>query len=157
MDFFGSKSYAMSRKDKSLGETDYYSYSLRLFLFFGKNNIGGVNEVNTNWMKVFIAAFFEIFWVIGLKYADSFWAWTGTVIAIIISFYLMIMAGRKIPVGTVYAVFVGIGTAGTVFSGILFFGEEFKLSKILLIFVLLAGVIGLKLVTKDKVEREGDS
>ena len=86
--------------------------------------------MNTNWIKVFIAAFFEVFWVIGLKHADDFWTWTGTVIAIIISFYLMIMAGRKLPVGTVYAVFVGLGTAGTVFSEILFFGEPFKVEKI---------------------------
>lgn len=111
--------------------------------------------MNKDWVKVFIAAFFEVFWVIGLKHAYDFWNWTGTAIAIFISFYLMIMAGRKLPVGTVYAVFVGLGTAGTVFSEILFFGEPFKVEKILLIFVLLLGIIGLKLVTKDKVQ-EGD-
>src|SRR4051794_28994838 len=111
--------------------------------------------MNTDWLKVYIAAFFEVLWVIGLKHADNFWTWTGTVIAIFISFYLMIMAGKKLPVGTVYAVFVGLGTAGTVFSEILFFGEEFKVEKMLLIFILLGGVIGLKLVTKDKVQ-EGD-
>lgn len=109
-----------------------------------------------NWIKVFVAAFFEVFWVIGLKHADDFWTWSGTIISIIISFYLMIMAGRKIPVGTVYAVFVGLGTAGTVFSEIIFFGEPIKISKILLILLLLAGVIGLKLVTKDKVQKEGE-
>lgn len=106
-------------------------------------------------MKVFIAAFFEVFWVIGLKHADSFWEWIGTVIAIIISFYLMIMAGKKLPVGTVYAVFVGLGTAGTVFSDIVIFGEPFKVAKIILILILLAGVVGLKLVTEDNV-KEGD-
>ncbi|MEH7277127.1 DMT family transporter, partial [Neobacillus vireti] len=84
-----------------------------------------------DWIKVFVAALFEVFWVIGLKHADDFWTWAGTVIAIIISFYGMIMAGRKLPVGTVYAVFVGLGTAGTVISEILFFGEPFKISKIL--------------------------
>lgn len=113
--------------------------------------------MNTDWLKVFIAAFFEVLWVIGLKHADNFWTWAGTVIAIIISFYLMIMAGKKLPVGTVYAVFVGLGTAGTVFSEILFFGEEFKVEKMLLIFVLLAGVIGLKLVTKEKVQEGVES
>ncbi|MBC1522287.1 DMT family transporter [Listeria aquatica] len=113
--------------------------------------------MNVNWIKVFIAAFFEVFWVIGLKHATNTLEWIGTVIAIVISFYLMIMAGRKLPVGTVYAVFVGLGTAGTVFSEILFFGEPFKLAKVLLILLLLAGVIGLKLVTKDKVEKEGES
>ncbi|MBU5265677.1 DMT family transporter [Virgibacillus proomii] len=111
--------------------------------------------MNKDWVKVFIAAFFEVFWVIGLKHANSIWEWTGTVIAIIISFYLMIMAGRKLPVGTVYAVFVGLGTAGTVFSDIVIFGEPFKVAKIILILILLAGVIGLKLVTDDNV-KEGD-
>ncbi|MEK5207230.1 paired small multidrug resistance pump [Psychrobacillus psychrotolerans] len=110
--------------------------------------------MNTNWVKVVLAAFFEVFWVIGLKHADDFWTWTGTVIAIIVSFYLMIMAGKKLPVGTVYAVFVGLGTAGTVFSDIVFFGEPFKIAKVILILVLLGGVIGLKLVTKD-IDKEG--
>ncbi|WP_342598242.1 multidrug efflux SMR transporter [Psychrobacillus sp. FSL H8-0483] len=113
--------------------------------------------MNTNWIKVFVAAFFEVFWVIGLKHADDFWTWTGTVISIIISFYVMIMAGRKLPVGTVYAVFVGLGTAGTVLSEILFFGEPFKMEKALLILLLLAGVIGLKLVTKDNVQKGDES
>ncbi|MFO1443727.1 multidrug efflux SMR transporter [Bacillus sp. Bva_UNVM-123] len=103
-----------------------------------------------NWLKVFIAAFFEVFWVIGLKHAYDFWTWTGTIIAIIISFYLMIMAGKKLPVGTVYAVFVGMGTVGTVLSEIIFFSEPIKISKMLLVFLLLCGVIGLKLVTNEK-------
>lgn len=113
--------------------------------------------MNANWIKVMIAAFFEVFWVIGLKHADDVWTWAGTVIAIAVSFYLMIMAGKNLPVGTVYAVFVGLGTAGTVFSDIVFFGEPFKLAKILLILVLLAGVIGLKLVTKDPVQEGAES
>ena len=111
-------------------------------------------RMNTEWIKVVIAAFFEVFWVIGLKHADNLWAWIGTMIAIIISFYLMIMAGKKLPVGTVYAVFVGLGTAGTVFSDFVFFGEPFQIAKVFLILVLLAGVIGLKLVTKD-TDKEG--
>lgn len=110
--------------------------------------------MNKEWLKVFIAAFFEVFWVIGLKHADSPLDWIGTIICIVISFYVLIMAGRKLPVGTVYAVFVGLGTAGTVFAEILFFGEPFKLVKLLLILLLLIGVIGLKLVTNEK-EAEG--
>ncbi|PFG12325.1 DMT family transporter [Bacillus sp. es.036] len=111
--------------------------------------------MDKNWLKVFIAAFFEVLWVIGLNHASDFGTWAGTVVSIIISFYLMIIAGRELPVGTVYAVFVGLGTAGTVLSDILFFGEPFKVGKILLIVVLLAGVIGLKIVTIDK-ELEGE-
>ena len=113
--------------------------------------------MNKDWIKVFVAAFFEVFWVIGLKHAHDFLTWAGTVVAILISFYVMIMAGRKLPVGTVYAVFVGLGTAGTVFSEILFFGEPFKVGKALLILLLLAGVMGLKLVTKDKNKEGADT
>ncbi len=67
----------------------------------------------------------------------------------------MITAGRDLPVGTVYAVFVGLGTVGTVFSDIVFFGESFKVTKIVLTLTLLIGVIGLKLVTKDDTQKGG--
>lgn len=110
--------------------------------------------MNKTWVAVIIAAFFEVIWVIGLKHADHALEWIGTVIAIMISFYVMIMAGKKLPVGTVYAVFVGLGTAGTVISEILFFQEPLKIEKILLILLLLMGVVGLKLMTKDTVEGE---
>jgi paired small multidrug resistance pump len=98
-----------------------------------------------------------VFWVIGLTHANGFWTWTGTVISIMVSFYLIIMAGRKLPVGTVYAVFVGLGTAGTVISEIIFFGEPIKVEKIILILLLVAGVLGLKLLTKDAVQEGVES
>ena len=71
------------------------------------------------WLKIVVAACFEVLWVIGLKYADDVWSWLGTVIAIVVSFYILIAAGKHLPVGTVYAVFVGLGTAGTVLSDII--------------------------------------
>lgn len=108
--------------------------------------------MNRNWMKVFIAAFMEIFWVIGLTHSTRFWEWTGTVILIIVSNYLMITAAQVLPAGTVYAVFVGLGTAGTVLTGILFFGEPFQWEKVLLIATLLIGVVGLKLVTPENTK-----
>ncbi|RFB14796.1 QacE family quaternary ammonium compound efflux SMR transporter [Bacillus sp. HNG] len=113
--------------------------------------------MNTNWIKVFVAAVLEVFWVIGLTHSYDFWTWTGTVIAIIISNYLMITAAQVLPAGTVYAIFVGLGTGGTVIADILFFGEPFKWTKILLILLLLVGVIGLKLVTDEKVEKGAES
>jgi paired small multidrug resistance pump len=113
--------------------------------------------MNANWMKVFVGAFFEVFWVIGLKHANGFWTWSGTVISIMVSFFLIIMASRKLPVGTVYAVFVGLGTAGTVISEIIFFSEPIKLEKIMLIALLLVGVLGLKLLTKDDTQEGADS
>lgn len=113
--------------------------------------------MNTEWSKVFVAAFFEVLWVIGLKHAEGFWQWSGTLIAILVSFYLLIIAGRKLPVGTVYAVFVGLGTSGTILAEIVLFDEPFNFIKIILILILLVGVIGLKLVTDQNEEenREG--
>jgi len=114
-----------------------------------------MKKQNLSWTVVVISAFFEIIWVIGLKHADNWWTWAATVIAIAISFTGMIWAGRVLPVGTVYAVFVGLGAAGVVCSEILFFDEPMQLSKLILIGVLLVGVIGLKIVTDDK-EQKGE-
>ena len=106
-------------------------------------------------MLVFIAALFEVLWVIGLKHSDDVWSWGGTILAVIFTFYLLLIAGRYLPVGTVYAVFVGLGTAGTVISDIVFFDEPVKVAKILLIALLLLGVMGLKLVTDKTSQKEG--
>ncbi|MGM0124557.1 paired small multidrug resistance pump [Enterococcus sp. AZ194] len=106
--------------------------------------------MNKTWISVIIAALFEVSWVIGIKHANNWVEWIGTLLAIIISFSLMIMAGKTLPVGTVYAVFVGLGTLGTILSGILFFGEPFSLGKIFLTATLLVGVIGLKIVTPEE-------
>lgn len=106
--------------------------------------------MNKNWIKLFIAALLEVFWVIGLAHAYDFWTWTATVILIILSNYLMITVAQVLPAGTVYAVFVGLGAGGTVIAEILFFGEPFMWEKIFLIAVLLSGVIGLKLVTDNE-------
>ncbi|MFK4567637.1 DMT family transporter [Enterococcus sp. UD-01] len=103
-----------------------------------------------NWIQLIIGAFFEVLWVIGIKHSSSWWEYLLTGIVIFISFYALIHAGKTLPVGTAYAVFVGLGTAGTIITGILFFGEELKISKLVLIVVLLIGVMGLKLVTSDK-------
>lgn len=104
---------------------------------------------NSEWLKVVGAAVLEVMWVIGLKHASTMWEWLITVVAIIISFYVMISASTKLPVGTVYSVFVGLGTAGTVVADMVLFGEPFKLMKLVLVVILLAGVIGLKMVTKE--------
>ena len=109
--------------------------------------------MNKYWVKVFVAACFEVFWVIGLKHADDVWTWAGTAIAIYVSFYGLIMAGKHLPVGSVYAVFVGLGTAGTVLADILWFGEPFKWNKLLLIFLLLIGVMGLQLTSAKSEAR----
>ncbi|PAD34185.1 DMT family transporter [Terribacillus saccharophilus] len=106
------------------------------------------------WFSVILAGIIEVLWVIGLKHANNTLEWAGTIICILLSFYLMLQASKHMPVGTVYAVFVGIGSTGTVIVDMLFFGEPFKLVKVALIAVLLLGVIGLKLVTGDKQTTE---
>lgn len=105
--------------------------------------------MNRNWMMVLIAGVFEVGWVAGLKHAGTVLEWVGTVIAIFVSFYLLILSSRMLPVGTVYAVFTGIGTGGTVLSEIIIFGEPVNITKLLLIGVLLCGVVGLKLITRE--------
>lgn len=103
-----------------------------------------------NWIKIIIATFFEVGWVIGLTHASSWWESLFTMIAIFVSFYLLVDASKVLPVGTAYAVFVGLGTTWVTLFDFLFFGEPFNVMKIMLIVILLAGVISLKLVTTNK-------
>ncbi|AKG33543.1 DMT family transporter [Paenibacillus durus] len=112
--------------------------------------------MNKTWTLVIVATVFEVCWVIGLKHASTFLEWGGTVIAIFISFYSMIMASRSLPVGTVYAVFVGLGTAGTVIAEIILFDAEVQIAKIALVGLLLIGVAGLKLLSKEKKDEVRD-
>lgn len=104
------------------------------------------------WLKVILAGLVEIIWVTGLNNADSIFSWLFTLIFIILSFYLVINATKSLPVGTVYAIFVVIGAAGTVIVDILFFNQPFTFMKILLVTLLIIGIIGLKLSTTDDVE-----
>ena len=102
-----------------------------------------------HWLKVILAGLIEVIWVIGLNNAHIFATWLFTLVFIALSFYLMISASKQLPVGTVYAVFVGIGAAGTVIADMLFFGEPFTIMKVVLLLLLLVGIIGLKLSTND--------
>ncbi|TMV52127.1 multidrug efflux SMR transporter [Paenibacillus mesophilus] len=110
--------------------------------------------MNRNWMLVFVAGLFEIAWVSGLKHAYDTLTWIGTIVAILISMDLLIRASKRLPIGTTYAVFTGIGTAGTVVMEMVVFGEPFKIGKLLLIMLLLAGVVGLKTITKEHGSKE---
>ncbi|MFS0654412.1 DMT family transporter [Bacillus sp. 179-C3.3 HS] len=100
------------------------------------------------WGYVFIAAIFEVCWVMGLKYASTLGEWSATIVCIIISFTLLLKATNVLPVGSLYAVFTGLGTAGTVILGMIL-GEPVHVGKLLLIMMLLCGVLGLKLTTGD--------
>lgn len=113
--------------------------------------------MNRHWFVLIVAAVIEVFWVIGLKHAEGVWAWSGTFVAMVVSNYLLIVSGRVLPVGTAYAVYVGLGTVGTVLAEMTIFGEPFELVKVLLILVLLSGVIGLKVVTEEKTPEGANS
>ncbi len=99
------------------------------------------------WVYVILAGLLEIFWVMCLKHGGSLLSWTITIAAISVSFYLLFLSYKKLPVGTVYAVFTGMGTAGIVLTETIVFGEPFSIVKLLFIGLLVTGVVGLKLVT----------
>lgn len=110
--------------------------------------------MNRSWYLLMLAVPFEVMWVAGFKHADDWITWAGTIAAVLISFYLVITASAKLPVGTVYAVFTGLGTAGTVLAEMFLFNEAVTLTKLLLIALLLAGVLGLKMVSGPSTSKE---
>lgn len=105
------------------------------------------------WILIILGGMIEIFWVSGLKYADSLFLYILTGIGILCSFTAMIIACRSIEVSVAYAVFVGIGTAGVVLAEMLYFGESFNIARIGLICILLIGVVGLKLTDKKDINK----
>ncbi|OAS87646.1 MULTISPECIES: DMT family transporter [Metabacillus] len=112
--------------------------------------------MNKKWLLIFVAAFFEVCWVTGLKHAEDPLAWIGTIFSIIISFYILISVTDSLPISTVYAVFTGLGAVGTVLVEILFYSTSFSWVKIGLCTVLISGVIGLKVVTPERDATKGE-
>jgi paired small multidrug resistance pump len=113
--------------------------------------------MNRNWTLVIIAGILEILWVMGLKYSSNWISWVATLIVIYLSFVVLLKATEKLPVATVYAVFTGIGTAGTVIMGMVIFDETFSWTKIFFIVLLLTGILGLKLITTESDEKEAEA
>jgi paired small multidrug resistance pump len=91
-------------------------------------------------------------WASMLKYADSMSMWILVIALVIASFLLLIKAYQVIPVGIAYSVFVGLGTVGTYAVSILFLGEPVSKWQIMFLGILLTGIIGLKVTTKEEVE-----
>jgi paired small multidrug resistance pump len=152
----GSAKHASSGEEESKPWREFVSLFLRINMQKGEKG----KKMNKTWMLVVVIAMFEAVWVSGLKYADSLLEWIGTAVVIAISFVGLIGASKKLPASTVYAVFVGLGTASTVIAEMAFFGEPFRWSKVLLIGLLIVGVIGLKLVTAEhsgSADQEGDA
>ncbi|WP_027715727.1 quaternary ammonium compound efflux SMR transporter SugE [Desulfuromonas sp. TF] len=104
------------------------------------------------WVYLVVAGLFECGWAIGLKYTEGFsrlWPSVWTIAAMAVSFKLLSMAMRTIPVGTAYAVWTGIGAAGVALGGILLFGESRESIRILCILLIVCGVLGLKVFSTD--------
>lgn len=101
-----------------------------------------------NWLILVIAGLFEIGWAIGLKYTEGFtrlWPTVGTTLSMIISVGLLGIAMKSLPVGTAYAVWVGVGAVGTAIFGIVLFDEPINMVRLASLAFILAGIIGLKL------------
>lgn len=100
------------------------------------------------WTLLIIAGLFEVGWAIGLKYTEGFtrlWPSVWTVTAMVISVYLLAAAVRTLPIGTGYAVWTGIGAAGTALLGMLLLNESASAMRIASIGLIVAGIVGLKI------------
>lgn len=100
------------------------------------------------WLILFIAGLFEIAWAVGLKYSDGFsklWPSLFTIVCMIISMGLLAYAVKHLPVGTAYAIWTGIGAVGTAIFGIILFEESKEFIRIFFIFLIIVGIVGLKL------------
>jgi quaternary ammonium compound-resistance protein SugE len=104
-----------------------------------------------SWTYLFIAAVFEIIWAVGLKYTEGFtrlWPSVGVGAAMAASMFLLALAARGLPIGTAYAVWTGIGAAGTAILGIILFHESASALRLVCIALILTGVVGLRLLGK---------
>ena len=103
-----------------------------------------------SWAILVLAGLFEIGWAIGLKYTEGFtrlWPTVGTVAAMAISLGLLGVAMKSLPVGTAYAIWVGVGAVGTAILGIVLLGEPANAGRMVSLGLIIAGIIGLKLAT----------
>lgn len=102
------------------------------------------------WLYLLLAGVAEIGWAVGLKYTEGFTRPVPTVLTLlsmVVSLALLGLALKSLPLGTAYAVWTGIGTVGTVIFGILYFGEAADAVRLACVGLIVAGIVGLKLVT----------
>jgi quaternary ammonium compound-resistance protein SugE len=100
-----------------------------------------------SWVYLVVAGLTEVAWAIGLKYTEGFsrlWPSVGTIAGMSLSFFLLSLALKTIPVGTGYAIWTGIGAAGTAILGMTLLGESRELGKIACIALIVVGIIGLR-------------
>ncbi|CUJ77082.1 Quaternary ammonium compound-resistance protein sugE [Achromobacter xylosoxidans] len=100
------------------------------------------------WIILVLAGLFEIVWAVGLKYTHGFTRLMPSLVTVggmLISFWLLALAMKTLPLGTAYAVWVGIGTVGAFVAGIILFGESISWLRIASVTLIVVGLIGLKL------------
>lgn len=104
------------------------------------------------WGILFLAGLCEVAWAVGLKYTEGFsrlWPSLGTLAAMAASVLLLGWSLKTLPLGTAYAVWTGIGAVGTALLGMALFNESREVARLLSIGLIVAGIVGLKLVTPD--------
>ena len=104
------------------------------------------------WLILFIAGLCEVAWAVGLKYTEGFSRLgpsLATVAAMVVSVALLGWSLKTLPLGTAYAVWTGIGAVGTAILGMILFGESREAARLLCIVLIVAGIVGLKLLTPD--------
>lgn len=103
-----------------------------------------------NWFILTVAGLFEIGWAVGLKYTAGFtrpWPTIATVFSMVVSLGLLGIAMKTLPVGTAYAVWVGVGAVGTAILGMVLLGESANPLRLVSLGLIVAGIVGLKLAT----------
>lgn len=103
-----------------------------------------------SWLMLIVAGVFEIGWAVGLKYTEGFTRLVPSVLtiaAMVVSLGLLGLALKTLPIGTAYAVWVGVGAAGTAIAGMLLFGESVGVAKFACLALIVTGIVGLKLTS----------
>ncbi len=102
-----------------------------------------------SWVILFIAGIFEVLWATGLKYSDGFtrlWPSVFTLITLVLSFVLLSVAMKDLPVSIAYPVWTGVGAIGTVITGVVLLNEPFDVYRLACITMIITGITGLRLL-----------
>ncbi len=103
-----------------------------------------------SWLILVLAGLFEVVWAVGLKYTEGFtrlWPSVITAVGMAISVWLLAVAMKSLPLGTAYAIWVGIGTVGAFVAGVVLFQESLTPMRLVSVLLIIAGLVGLKLAT----------
>jgi quaternary ammonium compound-resistance protein SugE len=105
------------------------------------------------WIYLIIAGIFEVIWAVALRNSEGFTKLQPaiiTILAMAVSIYLLAISLKTIPLGIAYTVWTGVGAVGAVIAGILLFNESKEILKLLFIFLIIAGIVGLKIISNPK-------